>query len=476
MNGKQNEKKFDVVVLGGGPGGYPAAIRAAQSGARVALIEAKEMGGTCLNRGCIPTKTLLAGAEVLNQCRRAKDFGINLGDVTFSYAAMDQRKNAVVDEIRNGLEGLIASNKITVIRGHGKFTSPHAIKVQGADNVVVEAESIIIATGSEPLELAAIPFDHERIFSSTSLLNIQEVPEKIIIVGGGYIGCEFASLFADLGSEVVILEALPSILSLGCKSVSDALTRAFKAKGIQILTSTMANSIVHHKKGVRATLGDGKTIDADCALVATGRKLNSYDIGLDLAGIKPTPKGAITVNDKMETAVRGIYAIGDVTGIALLAHVASHQGLVAAMNAVGLHAHIDYRAVPSVIFTTPEIAMVGYSLEQAIKEGHDATVGQFPFSVLGKAKASHHVEGFAQIVTDKKTGQVLGAQVVGHEAANLIAEMTVVIHNELTLESIVETIHAHPTMAESWLEAALIASGTPVHLPPKKQRSTAKGD
>lgn len=463
-------KSFDVVVLGAGPGGYPAAIRAAQGGASVALIEAKELGGTCLNRGCIPTKTLLANADVLKQCLRAADFGIKTGKVSFDYAQMKQRKDDVVSDVRTGLTGLLKSNKIEVIRGYGKFTSPNEIKVIGEDSCFIEAKKVIIATGSEPFELPSIPFDHERIFSSTSLLELTKVPKKIIIVGGGYIGCEFASLFRDLGSEVVILEALPSIVSMGCASVSRALQEAFEEKGIEILCNTLAKSIVHQGKGVRASLANGDTIDADCALIATGRSFNSDKIGLEAAGISTGDKGEILVNEHMETDVPGIYAIGDVTGIAMLAHVATHQGLTAAQHALGLDAHIDYRAIPAVIFTNPEIALVGYSLEQAIENGHDATVGQFPFSVLGKAKASLHAEGFAQIVTDKRTGQVLGAQVVGHEAANLIAEMALVIHNELTIESVVETIHAHPTMAEAWLEAALIANETPVHMPPKRRR------
>lgn len=465
---EQKAKHFDVAVIGGGPGGYPAAIRAAQHGKSVALIEAKDLGGTCLNRGCIPSKTLIASAEVLQRVKEAEDFGIVVGNVAFDYSKMVARKNQIVAKLRKSLESLIASNKITLIRGFAKFTAPKTLKVQGQDNILVHADSVIIATGSEPRNMPAFPFDYKKIHDSTSLLEIEELPSSIAIIGGGVIGCEFASLFSMLGVDVTILELMPNLIPMESTGVSAALTKAFKQKGIKIETSVAVQKIENKKNGVLVHLSGERTLAADIALVAVGRSLNTSGIGLDQAGIKTLDNGMIPVNERMETAVPGIYAIGDIASKWWLAHVASHQGLVAADNASGKEAKMNYNAVPSVIFTNPEIGTVGLSLEQALQKGYQATVGAFPFQALGKSQAADQTEGFAQVVTDKRTGQLLGAQVVGHEASSLVAEMAVAIGNELTLESITETIHAHPTIAEAWLEAALIASDTPLHFPPKK--------
>lgn len=464
------QKKFDVVVIGGGPGGYPAAIRAAQSGKKVALIEAKEMGGTCLNRGCIPSKTLIANAEVLERIREASEFCITVKDVTFDYGKMVNRKDKIVTNIRKGLEGLIASNQITVYRGYGKFISPREIKITGQDNVVIIAEKTIIATGSEPRNMPAFPFDYERIHDSTSLLEMQKLPKSIVIVGGGVIGCEFASLYAALGVEVTILELLPRLIPMEDKGVSDALTIAFQKKGIKIHTQVQVAGIDRTSNGVSVRLADGQAHSAEIALVSVGRILNTSNIGLDKAGVVINGNGIIPVDDKMETNVPGIYAVGDIASKWWLAHVASHQGVVAAINACGQSAKMHYNSVPSVIFTHPEIGTVGLSLDDAIAKGYQAVTGAFPFMALGKSQAAHQTEGYAQIVLDKRTGQILGAQVVGHEASTLVAEMGLAIANELTVDCITETIHAHPTIAEVWLEAAFVGIGSPLHLPPKKTK------
>lgn len=461
------EKRFDIAVIGGGPGGYPAAIRAAQYGKKVALIEVSDLGGTCLNRGCIPSKALIAGADVWHKIKHAEEFGIHIDNVSFDYKKMAIRKNRIVDKVRQGLEGLISSNKITLFKGFGKFVSPRRIKITGQDNLEIVADKTIIATGSEPKNMPSFPFDFQKIHDSTSLLNIQSLPKSLVIIGGGIVGCEFASLFAEFGVDVTILEVLPRILPLECISVSAALSKAFKKKGIKIETNTFVESIDRFEKTVTVRMAGEKTIDAEMALVATGRTLNTSKIGLDAAGIAVKENGIIDVNDKMETNVPGIYAVGDIASKWWLAHVASHQGLVAATNAAGKTARMHYQAVPSVIFTTPEIATVGYTLEEAISKGYQASVGAFPFNVLGKSQATSYTEGFAQVVTDKSTGQILGAQVVGYEAATLIAEMAVIIANELTLDCVTETIHAHPTVAEAWLEAAMIANNEPLHMPPQ---------
>lgn len=463
-------QNFDVAVIGGGPGGYVAAIKAAQVGKSVCLIDKGYLGGTCLNVGCIPTKTLLANAHVLHKIQHAEDFGISVGSVSFDYAKMKGRKDQVVEKIRKSLEGLLSANGITILRGAAEFLSPRELKVKGQDNKMICAEKIIIATGSEPVDIPAFPCDHKRVFNSSSILDITTLPSTIAIIGGGYIGCEFASLFADLGVKVVILEALPSIVMLQGKSVSEALTRAFAKKGIEIQTGVMVEGIDHVANGLKLRLKDKPAIACDIALVSVGRKIVSQGLSIEKAGIALGEKGAIPVNDRMETSVPGIYAIGDVTGKFLLAHVASHQGLIAASNATGQFAKMHYNSVPAVIFTNPEIATVGMTLEQAQEAGHLAAVGKFPFQALGKSIAAMETDGFAQIIVDRKNGQILGAQVVGNEASSLIAEMGLAIANELTVDCVMDTIHAHPTIAESWLEAALLANDTPIHFPPKVKK------
>ena len=469
-------KKFDLAVLGGGPGGYVAAIRAAQGGKLVALIEATKMGGTCLNRGCIPTKTLLANAAVLRTAREAKDFGVITGDVTFDYSKMFHRKETVVSGIRKSLEGLIKANKITIFNGYGRFNSRDEIKIQGEDNCIIQATQTIIATGSEPLDIPAFPFDHKKILSSTSALELDNLPKRMVIVGGGVIGCEFASMFHDFGVEIEIVEMLPNIIATEGTRISSALHDSFTKRGIKIHVNSSVTSIDTKGSGLVVHLANESTIKSDMALVSVGRKLNSNDLGLEKAGVHVTDRGVITVNERMETSVKGIYAIGDVTAKWLLAHVASHQGLVAADNVCGLNKVMHYNAVPAVTFTRPEIGSVGLTLEKAIGEGHNASLAVFPFQVLGKAQASMETEGFAQIIYDKVSGQIFGAQVIGHEASVLIAEMTLAVANELTLESITETIHAHPTIAEIWMEAALMASDSPLHFPPKAKKKPRKNE
>ncbi len=465
----QEKQTFDIAVIGAGPGGYVAAIRAAQNGKSVALIEKNQLGGTCLNVGCIPTKTLLANTAVLHKVRQAKDFGITTGPIAFDYAQMKARKDKVVDGIRNSLGGLIASNKIEVFNGHAEFLSPREIKISGEKKHVINAEKTIIATGSEPFDIPAFPCDHKQILNSTSVLELTELPKSIAVIGGGYIGCEFASLFAELDVKVTIYEALPAIVIAQGKSISDTLTKAFKTKSIDIQCGVKVAGIDKGDKGVTVQLEGGTSASFDLALVAVGRKVNTEGLGLKKAGVVLGERGEIPVNEQMETNAPGIYAIGDVTGKAMLAHVASHQAIVAADHALGLEGAMHYNAIPAVIFTSPEIATVGMTLEEAQEAGHAAAVGTFPFQALGKAQAAQETEGFAQVIIDRNTQQILGAQVVGHEASALIAEMTIAINNELTLECVTETIHAHPTVAEAWLEAALIAAEKPIHVPPRKR-------
>ncbi len=464
-------KKFDIAVLGAGPGGYVAAIRAAQSGRSVALIEKGYIGGTCLNRGCIPSKALLANAEVLHKIRRSEEFGITVGDISFDYSKMHGRKQKVVKDIRESLERLIKSNQITIFRGSGKFISPREIKITGDTVETISATYTIIATGSEPMDSKAFPCDFKKVHNSTSILELTALPKSLAIIGGGFIGCEFASLFTELGVHTTIIEMLPEIVATEGKDVSKALASAFEKKKIDILTNTNVKGVDHTESGVTIRLEGGTSIEVEMALVAIGRRLNTSDIGLEKAGIDLTKKESIATNDKMETQVNGIYAIGDITGEWLLAHVASHQGLVAARNACGENVTMHYNAVPSVIYTEPEIATVGLTLEKALEKGYTAAIGKYPFQALGKSQATGETDGFAQVVIDKKTGQVLGGQVVGYGASSLIAEVALAIHNELTAECITDTIHAHPTIAEALPEAVFIARESPLHYPPKKAKA-----
>lgn len=466
----EQKKKFDVAILGGGPGGYPAAIRAAQLGKSVALIEAKELGGTCLNRGCIPSKALIAGAEFVGRLKDASVFGVEIPQVNVNFSKLAQHKDQIVKKMRTGLEGLIAANKITLFKGFGQLISPREIKIKGHDNVTIEADKIIIATGSEPRNIPAFPFDYEKIHDSTSLLALTTLPKKMLIIGGGVIGCEFASLYAHLGVDVTILELLPRIISTESDDISQALTRAFTKKGIKIETGVTVEKIERNDKGVEAFVEGGRSFTADCCLVSVGRSLNTKGIGLEKAGVLVQDNGMIQVSDRMETSVDGIYAVGDIASKWWLAHVASHQGLIAADNACGKEARMLYKAIPSVIFTDPEIGSVGLSLEEALKRGYKAKKGAFPFQALGKSQATLQTDGFAQIVIDEKTGEILGAQVIGYEAATLIAQITLALTNELTIEGVAETIHAHPTISEAWGEAAFMAEGLPLHLPHRTRK------
>jgi dihydrolipoamide dehydrogenase len=463
-------KEFDLAVIGAGPGGYVAAIKAAQLGKSVALIEKDKLGGTCLNVGCIPTKTLLSNASVLHQIKRAAEFGIEVGPVALHYEKMKARKDQVIAKMRAGVEGLMKSNKVSVFYGTASFERAHELKVMGAENFFIEADNIVIATGSIPFDIKAFPCDHDRILNSTSILELTRIPKTLAIVGGGYIGCEFASLFAELGTKVTILEALPSILTAQGPTVSQFMTKAMASRGIEIRTNVKVQSIKNEKSHAKVTLADGSALDAEYALVSVGRKAYTEGLGLEKAALALNDKGFLETDEKMETSAPGIYAIGDVIGKWMLAHVASHQGIVAAINACGGEAVVHYEAVPAVVFTTPEIATVGLTLETATAQGYAATQATLPFLALGKAQAALETEGFAQIVSDKKTGQILGAIVIGHEASNLIAEMTLAIQNELTLESILETIHAHPTIAECWHEVTGIALEMPINYPPRARK------
>lgn len=462
------QQYFDVAVIGSGPGGYVAAIKASSLGKKVALIEKDQWGGTCLNYGCIPTKTLIAGAQAYDDIKKAKEYGINVESVSFDYKSMRQRKDRVITSIRQSLESLLKSHNVTLIKGSAEFLSQRALKISCEDSFFLEASKIIIASGSTTLDIPSLPCDHQHILNSTSILEMETLPSSLIIIGGGYIGCEFASLYAALGVNITIVEAMPSILSLQGKTVSSFLTKIFKNKGIEILTNTSVQNMRVENNQVHITLSNGQSLTGDKALVSIGRNVVTEGLHVERAGIVLTDKKVIPINHKMETEVPGIYAIGDVTGKAMLAHVASHQGMIAAQNACGQEAFMHYHAIPAVIFTSPEIAMVGITEDEAQEKKIPYQTGTFPLAALGKAQASLATEGFAQLLIHTQTREILGACIVGHDASSMIGQMALAIQNELTVDCVIDTIHAHPTMTEAWLEAALLAINAPIHLPPKR--------
>lgn len=461
---------FDCVVIGAGPGGYVAAITAAQAGLKTALIEEREAGGTCLNRGCIPSKALLSAAEIVNQIRHANQFGIHVDNFSIDYPAMVQRKDSVVRSIRDGLNGLIRSNKITVFSGRGSLISSTEVKVLGETPSVIKARSIILATGSEPRAFPGIPFSPSspRILCSTGVLNLKELPQKLAIIGGGVIGCEFASLFHTLGSKVTVIEASQQILALNNPDISKTMLDKFSRQGLRFILGASVSNIQDMGDRVRITI-NGNDEEYDYVLVSIGRRLNTENIGLDKAGVICDERGVIPTDSTMRTNIPNIYAIGDITGQWQLAHVASHQGIVAARNIAGHRDEIDYSAVPSVIFTFPEVATVGLSPSVAQQQGIPVKITKFPFRAIGKAVAMGEADGFAAIISHETSQQILGAYVIGPHASSLISEITLAVRNELTLPCIYETIHAHPTLAEIWAESALLAVDTPLHMPPTKK-------
>jgi dihydrolipoamide dehydrogenase len=455
-----------LAVLGAGPGGYVAAIRAAQSGAEVTVIEDNEVGGTCLTRGCIPTKALVASSVMLAKVRRAEEYGIEItGEVIPNAAKIFERKNTIVHTLATGIRNLFKARRISLWEGRGRFISPREILVttrDGSQNTVA-FDRAIVATGSRPLQIAAFPFDGKRIISSDDAVNLNAIPKSLIIIGAGYIGCEYASIFRSLGSEVTILEKLPGALPSEDAEISAILEREFKKKKITLHTGVVVDKVVVNDEGVLITLRGGKKISADKTLVSVGREFNSSGIGIEEIGVTKGVCGEIVVNDGMETNISGIYAIGDVTGVMMLAHVASRQGCIAAKNAMGGDERIDYRVVPSAIFTSPEIASVGLREQQAKEKGIAVTIGRFPFRVLGKAQAIGEIEGIIKILADSVSDRVLGVHIIGPHASDLIHEAALAMRNGLTSKDIAETIHAHPTLSEGLKEAAEDVYGKAIH-------------
>jgi dihydrolipoamide dehydrogenase len=460
-----------LVIIGAGPGGYVAAIKAAQLGAEVTVIEDIEVGGTCLNRGCIPTKALLACSETYARAKELDKFGIEL-DCTPS-ANLEKimaRKDKVVGTQVKGIRGLFKSWGVTLIEGRGTLMGDRKVKAVKKDGseATLEADKVIVATGSKPALIPTFPFDGKNILTSDDALQLTEIPKSMIIVGAGVIGCEWACIFRELGTEVTMVELLPRAVSTEDEEISDALARELKKKKIKLMTGVGVESVSVGAGGVEASLPDGKKLTAEKMLVSIGRAFNSEGIGLEEAGIEKGKRGEIVVNEKMETNVEGIYAIGDVTGGILLAHTASTEGIVAAQNACGKDATMNYSVVPAAIFTSPEIGSVGLREFEAEKKGVEVKTGHFQFRGLGKAHAMGEIAGFVKIIADSKTDKVLGAHIIGPHASDMIHEAALAIRAGLTVKDIAGTIHAHPTLSEGLMEAAEDLHGEAIHMPKKK--------
>ena len=463
-------EKYDVCVIGAGPGGYVAAIRAGQMGLSTVLVEREELGGTCLNIGCIPTKTLIAGADVLANARRAADFGVEIsGEIKFDWSKMLARKESVLAKLRGGIAGLLKAAGVTVLKGTGAFLDRRHLLVEKGEDAgkTLEAKNFIIATGSASLVPGFIPVS-DRVITSTELLSIKKVPKSLLILGGGVIGCEFACLFAELGTKVTVVEMLPSILPPIDRETSKVVAKRMTDMGVTIMTGTPLSDIKATKTGVSGMVGDQK-VTGDYLLVSIGRRPVTDGLNLAGAGVRTNERGWVTVDENCRTNVANIYAIGDITGTIQLAHWASAMAAVAVENIAGKHSVTDNTVVPGCIFTTPEIGSVGLTEEQCKDKGMDYRVGKFPFAALGKAMAIDETEGFVKIIADKNTDAVLGVHIVGPHATDLISEAAPAMHLECTARELGKAIHAHPTLGEAMMEAAHAVHGECAHIPTRRR-------
>ncbi|MFB3897013.1 MAG: dihydrolipoyl dehydrogenase [bacterium] len=462
---------YNLLIIGAGPGGYVAAIHAAQLGLKVGVIEKAEIGGTCLNQGCIPTKALISTAQILDKLQQAAELGIEIqGTIKPDFAKMLTRKNKVVSINVNGIKSLFKSYSIELIRGNGRFINPQTISVTLPDGTSkpITADKFIIATGSRPSDLPNLAIDNQDIISSDGALNLPELPNRMLIVGAGVIGCEFAFLFQTLGVQVTVVELMPRPLITEDEEISQLIDRQFKKKKITLITNTQVTAVKKLESGAMvAELANGTTIEVDKILVSVGRKVNTDNLGLAELGIALSKKGAIIVNEYMETNIPGIYAIGDVIGKLMLAHIASAEGMVAAENATGKKRAMDYRVAPWGVFTNPEIGHVGLTEKEAVEQGYQVSIGRFPFRALGKAHAVNEIEGLVKLVVDSHTDQILGAHIFGAHATELIHELAAAMQFEAGATDLGRLIHTHPTFSEAIAEAAHDVHQSAIHLPKK---------
>ena len=461
---------FDLIIIGSGPGGYVGAIRAAQLGMKVACVEDQDLGGVCLNIGCIPTKAMLTSALLANDMKTGAQHGVMAKDLTLDLAPAQERSRRVVSQMTKGVAHLFKKNKVTHIDGFGRLAGAGNVEVEkDGSKTTYSAKHVMLATGSRPRDLPVLKIDEDRIWSSTGALMQTSAPSSLFIVGAGAIGMEFADVYESYGTKVTIVEAMDRILPLEDAEISKFMQRTYKKRGMDIHTGAFFQSADIKADGVTVTFKDKKgelqTMDVDYVLSAVGRVPNSEDLGLASAGVNVDERGFIVVDDQMRTNVPGVYAIGDVAGHQLLAHKASHEGIVCVEHIAGEGHHtVDYGNVPNCTYCHPEVASVGLTEEQAKEAGHDIEVGKFPWVGIGRAVASGHSDGFVKIIRDKQYSEILGAHIVGPHATELIAEFVVGRHLEATVEEMEKAMHPHPTLSEGVSEGALAALGRPIHI------------
>jgi dihydrolipoamide dehydrogenase len=504
MAERAERQQFDVVIVGGGPGGYPAAIRAAQLGLRTALVDKERPGGVCLNWGCIPTKAMLRSAEVLETMQHSVDYGVLADNVRLDYSAVLKRKDRVVKTLTDGVAILLKANGVTVVNGHARFTGPTAVEVVavgdpplgaggplynapatgGPPLAQLEGRNLIVATGSTPVLLPIPGIDLRGVVTSDGAFLLPEVPRRIVIIGASAVGAEWATMFHAFGADVTLVELLPTLLPAEDADMGKTLARSFAKRGIKVQTGRTVTEIAEADGGrrraaaLRVTIADPdgqhpEQVDADVVLVGVGRRPNTEGLDLERTGVATDERGWIQVDEQLRTSVPGVYAIGDVTGRVLLAHVAHHQGLVAAGVIAGHAERMDYKAVPAATFTHPEVASVGLTEAEAEQAGYDVVVGRFPFAALGRAQSFGATEGLVKVVAERRYGEVLGVHIIGPSASDLIPEGVLAMQLEATLTDIADTIHAHPTLGEGTMEAAMVALGLPVHVAPPRRRSSS---
>lgn len=459
--------ELDTLIVGAGPGGYVAAIRAAQTGQNVTIVDKGALGGVCLNVGCIPSKALIEAGTRYSQAKDSTEMGIITKEVSVDFEKVQEWKAGIVNKLTSGVEGLLKGNKVDIVRGEAYFVDSNTVRVMDeTSSQTYTFKNCIIATGSTPIEIPSFKFS-DRILDSTGALALKEIPKKLIVIGGGYIGTELSAAYADFGTEVTILEGEKDILSGFEKDMTSVLKRNLKKKNVQIITSAMAKSSEVSDTGVKVTYeakGKEETIEADYVLVTVGRYPNTSEIGLEEMGIELDERGLVKIDKQCRTNIDNIYAIGDIVAGAPLAHKASYEGKIAAEVIAGEKSEIDYHGIPAVMFAAPELASVGYTEAEAKEAGYDAVAAKFPFAANGRALSLGSTDGFVRLVTRKEDGLLLGGQVVGTNASDIISEIGLAVEAGMTVEDLALTIHAHPTLGEITMEAAEVALGRPIHI------------
>ncbi|CAM3907958.1 dihydrolipoyl dehydrogenase [Cytobacillus oceanisediminis] len=457
----------DTIVIGAGPGGYVAAIRAAQLGQKVTIVEKGTLGGVCLNVGCIPSKALISAGHRYETAKHSDNMGITAENVKVDFTKVQEWKAGVVKKLTGGVEGLLKGNKVDIVRGEAYFVDANTLRVMDENSAQTYTfKNAIIATGSRPIELPAFKYT-KRVLDSTGALALEEIPESIVVIGGGYIGTELGGAYANFGTKVTILEGTDEILNGFEKQMSSLVKRNLKKKGAEIITKALAKGVQESENSVAVKYevkGEEKTIEADYVFVMVGRRPNTDELGLEQVGIEMSDHGVVKIDKQCRTSVNNIYAIGDIVEGPPLAHKASYEGKIAAEAIAGHNSEIDYLAIPAVVFSEPELASVGYTEKQAKEEGIEVTAAKFPFAANGRALALDSTDGFLKLVTRKEDGLVIGAQIAGASASDMIAELGLAIEAGMTAEDLAMTIHAHPTLGEITMEAAEVAIGSPIHI------------